>query len=439
MSQRVPPNNLDAERSVIGAILIDSDVIAYVSDILKPQHFFSPQHSIIYESLLELFHGGKPIDVVTLTSSLKKKKKLAQAGSSAYLSELIASVPTSANAKEYANIVKEASIRRRLISFAGKMDETSRVEDRQLEEILDELETEVFSISQDGAETDFADAATLVDKFFAQTEEYSKNPDALRGIPTGLKGVDAVLGGLHDSDLVIVAARPAVGKSSFAFDLARHAAVYEKKSIAIFSLEMPDVQVMARLISQEISVPLYDLRMGRMTDTAYARFAEGAGKLSESRLFVDDTPGVTAMQLRSKARKLKLEHGLDMIIIDYLQLMQGSGKRSNDSRANEVSEISRSLKILARELSIPVIALSQLNRSVENRSDHLPQLSDLRESGAIEQDADIVIFLSREKLFNPDTERGDTADLIVAKHRNGPTGRVELKFEEKITKFVDID
>jgi replicative DNA helicase len=438
MSTKVPPHNLDAERSVLGAILLDSETLATVADELRSDNFYSNAHELIFESVLELFHDSKPIDVITLTSSLKKKNKLSQVGGPAYLSELIASVPTSAHVKEYARLVKEASVRRNLIGFAGKLDEISREEERHLDEIMDELEGKVFSLSQQGAETDFVSAADLVEKHFELTEEYSRNPGALRGISTGMKVVDDLLGGLHDSDLIILAARPAVGKSSFAFDLARHAAIRENKAVGIFSLEMPDTQVIARLLSQEIKVPLWDLRMGRMSDAAYAKFAEGAGKFSESKLFVDDTPGVSVMQLRSKARKLKLEHGLDLLIIDYLQLMQGSGKKNSDNRATEVSEISRSLKILARELKVPVIALSQLNRSVESRNDHLPQLSDLRESGSIEQDADIVVFLSREKLFKPESERGDVADVIVAKHRNGPTGRVELKFEDKVASFVDL-
>ncbi len=439
MSDRIPPHNLDAERSVLGSVLLDGEALSFIADSLMPEHFYSPQHKLIYESLIDLYKHAKPIDVVTLTSSLKRRNKLSQAGGSSYLSELIATVPTSAHVKEYSNLVKETSVRRNLISFSSKLDLQSREEEKSIEDILDELESDIFSLSQDGMTTDFVDAARLIEKHFELTEEYSKNPDAMRGIPTGIKAVDGILGGLHTSDLIIIAARPSVGKSAFAFDIARHAAVHEGKSVGIFSLEMPDIQVISRLLSQEIRVPLWDLRMGRMTDAAYGRLAEGTGRLSESKIFVDDTAGITAMQLRSKARKLKIEQGLDLIIIDYLQLMQGSGKRSSDSRATEVAEISRSLKILARELEVPIIALSQLNRSVESRSDHLPQLSDLRESGSIEQDADVVLFLSREKLFNPDTERGDEADVIIAKHRNGPIGRVVIKFEEKIVKYVDMD
>lgn len=434
---KVPPQNLDAERSVLGSILIDANAISNVADSLRDEHFYSPVHQVIYESIIDLYKEGKPVDMVTLSSVLKKKKKFEQIGGAAYLSELIAEVPTSAHLKQYADIVRESSIRRQLISFSGKLGEIAHDEVKQLDEILNELEGNIFSLSQDNSQRDFVDAAALLQMLFDRTEEYSKNPNALRGIPTGLNSLDAMLGGLHKSDLIILAARPAVGKSSFAFDIARHIAVEEKKSVAIFSLEMPAIQIVERLMAQQINVSTWDLRMAKLTDAAYARLAEGAGKLSEAKLFVDDTPGVNIMQIRSKARKLKMEQGLDFIVIDYLQLMQGTSNRV-DSRAAEVSEISRSLKILARELNVPIMALSQLNRSVESRNDHLPQLSDLRESGSIEQDADIVMFLNREKTYNPDTERPDAVDVLIAKHRNGPVGKLELRFEEKATKFLDL-
>ncbi|MBL8014814.1 MAG: replicative DNA helicase [Candidatus Doudnabacteria bacterium] len=438
MADRVPPQNLDAERSVLGAILLDSTVLTNVADDLKAEHFYSPQNAIIYEGIVDLYQHAKPIDVVTLTSILKSKKKLQQVGGSAYLSELIAGVPTSAHAKEYALIVKQAFVRRSLMQFATKLEEQAVTEDKEITQIMDELEGRLFSLSQDSTQRDFQTAAALLEQHFEITEEYSKNPNALRGLSSGMRAVDEILGGLHNSDLIILAARPSVGKSSFAFDIARNVAIDQAKSVAIFSLEMPGVQVIQRVLSQQIDVSLWDLRMARMTDQAYARFAEGAGKLADAKLFIDDTPGLNIMQLRSKARKLKIEHGLDFMIIDYLQLMQSVNARS-DNRASEVAEISRSLKLLARELNIPIMALSQLNRAVESRNDHIPQLSDLRESGSIEQDADLVIFLSREKLFNPETENPDKVDVFIAKHRNGPVGKVELKFVEKTTKFVDVD
>lgn len=436
MAARVPPQSLDAERSVLGAILIDTEALSKVADILEPQSFYSPQHTLIYEAIIALYQQAKPLDVVTLTNQLKKVNKLDQAGGSAYLSELIASVPTSAHLTEYASIVRENSIRRNMISLAGKMDESARQELRKLDDILDEVETSLFSLAKDNTQKDFLTAAELIEKHFEITEEYSRNPNALRGMPTGLRDIDGILGGLHRSDLIIVAARPSVGKSSFAMDIGRHAAVEDGKSVAIFSLEMPALQVMQRILSQQINVSLWDIRMGQLTDAGYARLAEGADKLSRSRIFVDETPGLSAMQLRSKARKLMLEHGLDLIVIDYLQLMQGNGR--TDNRVQEISEISRSLKLLARELEVPIVALAQLNRSVESRTDRVPQLSDLRDSGSIEQDADIVMFLSREKLFNPESN-SDKADVFVAKHRNGAIGKVELRFVEENTKFVDIN
>jgi replicative DNA helicase len=438
MTLRVPPHNLDAERGVLGAILIDNKVLHTVSDLLHPQYFYAPQHVLIYEAIVELYQQSKPVDVVTLTSVLKMKKKLNQIGGSAYLSELIAGVPTSAHAKEYAELVKETNIRREMITLAGELDEEARIESKKLEDVLDGLESRVFALSQNTVEQEFFSTEALLELYMQKADEYSKNPDALRGIPTGIKCVDKLLGGFHNSELIIVAARPAVGKSSFAFGVARHAAVSEKKAVAIFSLEMPGIQVIERLLSQQIGVDLWTLRMGKLTDKQFELWTEGAGKLSEAKIFIDETPGVNIMQLRSKARKLKLEHGLDMIIVDYLQLMQGMSVRP-DNRVAEVAEISRSLKLLARELAIPVIALSQLNRSVESRTDHKPQLSDLRESGSIEQDADVVLFLNREKLYNPETDRPNSADIIVAKHRNGPTGQTELYFDEKITKFRDLD
>lgn len=436
MADRLPSQNLDAERSVLGSILIDPASLSTVADNLKPEHFYSPQHQLIFEAILDLYQHAKPIDVVTLTTQLKGKKKLQQVGGSAYLSEIIAEVPTSAHIEEYARLVKECAVRRNLVSLSAVLEQEAGKEDKPVMDILNEVESQVFGLSQDSAQHDFMTAAKLLEMHFEKTEEYSKNPDALRGLSTGMKGVDAVLGGLHDSDLIILAARPAVGKSAFSFGIARHIAVEQGKSVAIFSLEMPGVQVIERVLSQQIDVGLWDIRMGRYSDSAYARYAEGAGKLADSKLMIDDTPGLNIMQLRSKARKLKIEQGLDFIVIDYLQLMQGMTSKI-DNRASEVAEISRSLKLLARELSVPVMALSQLNRAVESRGDHMPQLSDLRESGSIEQDADVVIFLGREKLYNPETENPDKVEVIVAKHRNGPVGKIDLKFVENTTKFVD--
>ena len=440
MDVRIPPQNIEAERAVIGAILIDNSTLNKVADILKPDFFYDLRHATLFEAITSLYAEGKPVDVLTITAELKKKHKTKQAGGSDYLSEIISSVPTSANVEVYAGLVKEASIRRRLITFAGKLDEISRAEDRKIEEILDELESNVLVMSQDSTKADFYNSRDLLNLYIELADEYERNPDSLRGIPTGLRELDKMLNGWHRSDLVILAARPSVGKSAFAFDVARHAAVNEGKTIAIFSLEMAAIQVMQRMLAQQSGISLWDLKTGKKFESeSFSMLNTAIDKLSSAKIFIDETAGINIMQLRSKTRKLKLEHNLDLVVIDYLQLMQGTG-RSSDNRAQEVGEISRSLKILARELNVPIIALSQLNRAVENRQDRVPQLSDLRESGSIEQDADIVIFLGRDmpkegEVIDPDAPI--KVDIFVAKHRNGATGRFSLNYVGKRTKFID--
>lgn len=437
---KIPPQNLEAERAVLGSILIDSQCMNKIGDILKPEYFYDNRNQILYEYIAKLYSKGKSIDLITLTSELSKKSKLKQAGGTEYLSEIIATVPTSANVEDYALIVKECAIRRQLISYGANLAESARAQDKELEDILNELEKNLFSISNDTSTTDFYDSATLLEMQMKKADEYAKNPGGLRGLPTGLKSVDKLLGGLHNSDLIIIAARPSVGKSAFSFDIARHIAVENNKTVAIFSLEMPAIQVIERILAQQIQVNLWNLRMGKMTDEDYKKYSIGAGKIAEAKLFIDDTPGVTMMQLRTKARKLMLEHNLDLILVDYLQLMQGSTSKSTDNRAQEIAEISRSLKILARELNIPIIALSQLNRAVENRQEKIPQLSDLRESGSIEQDADLVMFLGRDVNEEVDEENPIyKVDVFIAKHRNGPTGKIKLKFVGAQQKYFDAE
>ena len=434
---RVPPQNLEAERAIIGSVLIDSSVMNKIGDIVKPENFYDNRNQILFEFISKLYSKGKNIDVITLNAELSKKGKVKESGGSEYLSEIIASIPTSANVEDYAEIVRESSIRRQLISFGAKLDESARKQEEELNDVLNDLEKSLFSISNDSSSTDFYDAATLLEMQMKKADEYAKNPNGLRGLPTGLKALDKILGGLHKSDLIILAARPSVGKSAFSFDICRHVAVEAKKTVAIFSLEMPAIQVIERMLSQQIRVNLWNLRMSKMTDDDYKKYSVGAGKLADSKIFVDDTPGINIMQLRTKARKLMLEHNLDLIMIDYLQLMQGNIK-SQDNRAQEIAEISRSLKILARELNIPIIALSQLNRAVENRQEKIPQLSDLRESGSIEQDADLVMFLGRD--VNEEVDEMNPiykVDVFIAKHRNGPTGKIRLKFVGAQQKFFD--
>lgn len=436
-SLRIPPQNLEAERAIIGSILIDSSVMNKIGDILKPEYFYDNRNKTLYEFIVKLYTKGKNIDVITLNAELSKKNKVKQAGGAEYLSEIIAEIPTSANAKDYAEIVRESAIRRQLITFGAKLDESARLENEELNDILNDLEKNLFSISNDSSSTDFYDAATLLELQIKKADEYAKSPDGMRGLPSGIKSLDKILGGFHKSDLVIIAARPSVGKSAFSFDIARYAAVEHGKTVAIFSLEMPAIQVIERMLAQQINVSLWNLRMGKMSPEDYQKYSVGAGKIAESKIFVDDTPGINIMQLRTKARKLMLEHNLDLILIDYLQLMQGSS-RNMDNRAQEIAEISRSLKILARELNIPVLALSQLNRAVENRQERIPQLSDLRESGSIEQDADLVIFLGRD--INEEIDESNPVfkvDVFIAKHRNGPTGKIKLKFVGSQQKFFD--
>ena len=436
MADRIPPQNIDAERAVIGSILIDNNVVDTIFDILDSTFFYDPRHSIIYEAIVDLYKEKSPVDIVTLTSQLKKKKRFKQVGGGVYLSEIISLVPTSANVKNYANLVREMFVRRSLISFSAKLDEMVRVGTQSVDSILETIESEVVSLSKDNTKQDFFDSASLLDLQMKKADEYAKNPDGMRGLSSGLKNVDRILGGFHNSDLVVLAGRPGCGKSSMAFNIARNIAVNEKKTVAIFSLEMPALQVIERMLAQQIEVNLWNIRMGKMTDSEYKKYPEGAGKLSEANILIDETPGITIMQLRSKARKLMFEKDLDMLVIDYLQLMQA---RDIENRAQAVGEISRSLKILARELGIPVICLSQLNRAVESRADRTPQLSDLRESGSIEQDADVVMFLSRESSL--DEEEDNTNPVIhftVAKHRNGPVGRCKLEFNGAQQRFIDL-
>ncbi len=434
-----PPNNIDAERAVLGAVLIDNSSFIKIADILKPFYFYDPKHEILFDFMVQLYTDNTPIDVLTLSSELKKKNKYKQAGGATYLSELLTAVPTSANIEDYAKLVKEAAMRRELIRFAAKLQEKAMKQEDNIEDIMDELETNLLTISQDNVVRDFFDSETLLDMQMERADEYAKNPNALRGLPTGLTNLDEILGGLHKSDLIIIAARPSVGKSAFGFDILRNIAVHAGKTVAIFSLEMPGVQVMERMLAQQIQVDLWKLRMGGMSDDEYRKYNMGQAKLADSKIFIDDTPGINIMQLRSKARKLMMEDSLDIILVDYLQLMQGSS-RNVESRTQEVGEISRSLKLLARELNIPVIALSQLNRAVENRNENIPQLSDLRESGSIEQDADLVMFLSRKMDPEEDSDEKDKRKHIdvtvtVAKHRNGPVGSVPLTFFGAHQKF----
>ncbi len=432
---KIPPHNTEAEKSVLGAILINDEVLLEVAEVLRPADFYHPQYGYIFESMLKLFEKQSPIDVLTLTTQLKIQKRLDKVGGQETLADVLADTPTSAHAKEYAQIVKGLSARRQMISLGSQLSELAFSEEKEIELLLDTAEQGLLQITNSTVKRDFVHVSVLLEQSYEQAEKLAENPDGLRGISSGFKDVDKVLGGFQNSDLIILAARPSVGKTAFSLDIARHAATVEGRKVGFFSLEMSSSQLMDRLISQEVGVSLWDLRNGKIRDNDFAKLADAMGKLSESGLYFDDTPGLNIMEMRTKARRLRIENGVDMIIVDYLQLMSG---RSRENRTQEVSEISRFLKQLARELEVPLIALSQLSRAVESRSDRIPQLSDLRESGSIEQDADIVMFLHREETFDPDTDRKGIGDLIIAKHRNGPTGQVELAFIKEQARYRDL-
>lgn len=434
---RIPPQNIDAEKSVIGAILLDKNAIIDVAQFLKPEQFYSKIHEMIFESMLDLFAKGEPLDILTVSNWLKKKKRLDKIGGAVYLTELAESVPTSSNAEYYGMIVKEAHIRRSLISTAGQISELGFNEDIEIREVIDECEKKLFQVSNDGKKSDFVHIKELLKEAYERAEELDKKKNELRGVPTGFKALDGVLGGLQESNLIIIAARPSVGKSALALDIARHAALKEKRAVGIFSLEMSNVELTDRLIASQVGMNLWDYRNGNLkNDEVFERLGDVMGQLFEIDLYLDDTPGQTIMEIRTKARRLSMEKKLDLVIIDYLQLI-ASGKKI-ENRVQEVGEISRALKNLARELKVPVIALSQLSRAVESRSSRIPQLSDLRESGSIEQDADVVMFIHREEQYNNETERKGVADIIIAKHRNGPIGQIELAFVKEQAKFADL-
>lgn len=427
---------LDAERAILGSIFLDSGHHEKIFEELKSDYFQDSKNALLFEFCSLIYSKGASIDILIVTTELKKAGRLKEVGGSRYISELVASVPVLSNVDKYIDIVKDIGIRKNLIKLSSYISNSSADFSKTTDEIFESIEKTVFSIVKNSFGVDYYDAATLVEMQIKKADELAKNPDGLRGISVGISSVDKMLGGLHSSDLIIVAARPSVGKSAFVFDLGRHVGVNEKKSVLIFSLEMPAIQVIERMLAQQAEIDLWNIRLGKLSDRDYKKFAEGMSQVSRSSIYVDDTASVTLQNVRSKARKLKMEKGLDLIIIDYLQLMQTPGK--SDNRAFEIGEISRSLKILARELNIPIVVLSQLNRAVETRQEKIPQLSDLRESGSIEQDADVVIFLGRDIAAEVNDDKSSIVDIFVAKHRNGPTGRFKLKFNGSSQKFYDI-
>ncbi len=433
--ERIPPQNIEAEVLTLGAILINKESLLDVIEFLRPEHFYSNANKEIYTSVLDLFQEGLPIDLLTLKSNLKKRKMLEKVGGDVYLAGLMENTSLSSSAVHYAQIVKDLYIRRELIKTGSDIVDLSFREDVKIQDVINESEKHLFNVSSSNIKSDFVPVKDLLSESYRKAEEIEESRDKLRGIVSGFIDLDNILGGFQESNLIIVAARPSVGKTSFLLDIARDAALSSKKNIAMFSLEMSSGELTDRLISSQVGINLWDYRMGHIDSSKLEKLADSMGRLSEANLFIDDTPGQTILEMRTKARRLNIETKIDMIIVDYLQLAVGV---NTENRVQEVSEISRFLKNLARELKVPVIAASQLSRAVETRTSRRPQLSDLRESGAIEQDADVVIFLDREELYDFDTERKGIADVIIAKHRNGPTGQVELKFVKEQAQFVNL-
>lgn len=436
--KRVMPNSLEAEQSVIGSMIMDKEAIVAASEILLEDDFYYKQYAILFEAMVELYNAGMPVDLITLQNKLKEKDVPPEISSLEYVRDLITAVPTSANVKHYANIVKEKAVLRSLIKTTEDIENQCYLGKESLEVIMEETEKNIFRLLQSRSGGDYVPIKQVVINALEKIEQASKNTGNVTGIATGFVDLDYKMSGLQPSDLILIAARPSMGKTAFVLNVAQYAAFHENMATAIFSLEMSKEQLVNRLFSLESRVDAQLLRSGNLADSDWEKLIEGAGTIGRSKLIIDDTPGISISELRSKCRKYKLEHGLKLIIIDYLQLMSGSGKNS-DSRQQEISDISRALKSLARELSVPVIALSQLSRAVEQRPDHRPMLSDLRESGAIEQDADVVMFIYRDDYYNKDTDMKNIAEIIIAKQRNGPIGTVNLVWLPQYTKFANME
>ena len=434
--KRVLPHSLEAEQSVIGSMLMDREAIITASEIVTADDFYQHQYGVMYESMVELFNEGKPVDLVTLQNRLKEKDVPPEVSSLEFVRDIITTVPTSANVKYYATIVKEKAVLRRLIRVNEEIANDCYLGRDPLETILADTEKKIFDLLQSRSSGDFVPIRQVALNVLENIEKASKTKETVTGVPTGFIDLDYKTSGFQPSDFILIAARPSMGKTAFVLNVVDHVAVKKGIPCMVFSLEMSKEQLVNRMLSMESNVDSQKLRTGTLTDSDWDAVVEGVGIIGGSKLIIDDTPGISISELRSKCRKMKLEHGLGMVIIDYLQLMTGSGK-SSDNRQQEISEISRSLKALAREMQAPVVALSQLSRACETRTDHRPMLSDLRESGAIEQDADVVMFLYRDDYYNKDSEMKDMAEVIIAKQRNGPIGTVNLVWMPQYTKFAN--
>lgn len=436
---RIQPQNLDAEKSLLGSILISEDALSDSLEKLKPSDFYDERHELIFSAVSKLYERHMPVDLLTLTDQLKKDKNLTKIGGSAYIAELTNYVPTAAHADAYGELIRQASVRRRLIQAGGEITELSFSDNSPINEVLEKAEQKLFNVSSQNTKKDLVAIGDILSDSFDRIEELSKNKGGLRGIPTGYIDLDNITAGLQPSDLIILAARPAMGKTTLVTNLAYNVATISQKAVLFFSLEMSKDQLTDRMLADASGVDAWKIRTGNLNGDDMNKIVEAMGIMSEAKLMIDDTPGVSVLEMRTKARRAARNNDIGLIIIDYLQLMQATTRSSDGNRVQEVSEISRGLKLLARELNVPVIALSQLSRSVESRRPQIPQLADLRESGSIEQDADIVMFIYREAYYEPETERKNITDLIIAKHRNGPTGKVELYFNPDRLRFESAD
>ena len=434
--KRVLPHSVEAEQSVIGSMIMDRDAIMTASEVITSEDFYQSQYGVLFDAMLELYNEGKPVDLVTLQERLREKDVPPEISSMEFAKDLLTAVPTSVNVGHYAKIVKEKAMLRRLIKMNEDIANTCYLDKEPVEEIMEDTEKQLFQLLQTRTGGDYVPIRQVVLNALETIEKASQTKGTVTGIPTGFVDLDYKTSGLQPSDFILVAARPSMGKTAFVLNMAQYMAFRKDKSVAIFSLEMSKEQLVNRLFSLESKVDSQKIRTGSLEDEDWAKLIEGAGVIGNSRLIIDDTPGISISELRSKCRKFKLEQGLDIIIIDYLQLMSGSG-RGGDSRQQEISDISRALKGVARELNVPVVALSQLSRAVEKRDDKRPMLSDLRESGAIEQDADVVMFIYRDDYYNKDTENKNMAEIIIAKQRNGPIGTVNLVWMPEYTRFVN--
>ncbi len=437
--EKLLPQNIEAECGVLGSIIIDPEAIVQVSDFLRADDFYRDAHRTIYEVILQLYEEHEPADFITICDELERRNKLEEVGGASYITSLINQVPTSGNVEFYARIVERTAILRRLIHAAGQIAAIA-YEEGDADIALDKAEQLIFNISQRHASSDFTHMRDVLAEYMNKLDQLHERRGTIVGVPTGFTDLDRLTGGLQKSDLIVIAARPGIGKSSLALSLAHNTALKYHNSIAVFSLEMSKDQLAQRLLSMDARIDQQRLRTGIIEEDEWDRIVYAMDTLSESNIWIDDTAGISTMEMRSKARRLHAEHGIDLIIVDYLQLMQATiGGKRNENRVQEISEISRSLKGLARELNLPVLALAQLSRAVESRQSKVPQLSDLRESGSIEQDSDIVMFIYRDDLYNQESERKNIADIIIAKHRNGPVGEISLYFQASQTRFRDLE